>query len=147
MTSNNTSRIIGIGAWNFHDDGVGPWLAQALAARGLNAVVHTGDDTTLIEDFDTHSDVTLLDATQCGHAPGTITRLDASSTPVPLDVFHHSGPVLGIGEIVETARALGCLPPRLLLIGIEGESFAPGSGLSPKVRAAALQVLEELCAA
>jgi len=45
---------------------------------------------------------------------------------------------------VELARALGRLPPRLIIYGIEGKSFEAGAGLSPEVQAAVEGVVERV---
>ena len=53
---------------------------------------------------------------------------------------------LGLAEAVELARSLGRLPQRVVVYGIEGESFAFGKGLSAAVAAAADRVTEEVLA-
>jgi hydrogenase maturation protease len=49
---------------------------------------------------------------------------------------------------VELGRALGRLPPKLIAYGIEGVTFAPGTGLSPQashaVGVVAARLLSEL---
>ncbi len=50
---------------------------------------------------------------------------------------HTLGPI----EAVEVARALGSLPARVTLIGIEGGDFSWGTGLSPEVEAAVERVV------
>ncbi|MFD0981351.1 hydrogenase maturation protease [Tropicimonas aquimaris] len=144
MASRVKRFYIGVGNPMRHDDGVGPRIAEALAALGANTLVHAGDGMALIEPFDTHSDIVVFDATQSGRAAGTITRIDATKAPVPVEIFRHSTHRIGVGEAVETARALGCLPPRLLLIGIEGQRFDPGEGLSAPVERAARLLVEEM---
>ncbi|WP_165354638.1 hydrogenase maturation protease [Tropicimonas sp. IMCC6043] len=137
---------IGLGVANRRDGGVGIWLARALSQRGLPVLTISRDDAALIEAMDTHSDLVLLDATHAGHPPGTVTRIDAAAGPVPQDLFRHPAGSIGLGELVETARSLGCLPPKLLLIGIEGQDFSQGVGLSPKVEWAAARLIETLAA-
>lgn len=137
---------VGVGVANRRDGGVGIWLAQALAERGLPTLIISRDDAALIEAMDTHSDLVLLDATLAGHPPGTVTRIDAATGPVPPNLFRHPAGSVGLAEVVDTARTLGCLPPRLLLIGIEGKDFSPGVGLTPEVEWAAARLLETLCA-
>ncbi|NDR56130.1 hydrogenase maturation protease [Aliiruegeria sabulilitoris] len=145
MSLPSTTFCIGLGADNRHDGTVGLWLARTLTARGATqCVALSRDDAALIEAMDTHSDVILVDATQSGHAPGTITRFDASAAPVPLNVFRHPVGSVGAAEAVETARAMGCLPPKLQLVGIEGKDFSPGTGLTPQVEWAAARLLDEL---
>ncbi|SNT10224.1 hydrogenase maturation protease [Tropicimonas sediminicola] len=146
MASRIERLFIGVGNSLRRDDGVGPWIAEALAARGAKTLIHAGDGMALIEPFDTHSDVVVFDATQSGRAAGTITRIDAANAPVPVEIFRHSTHWIGVGEAVETARALGCLPPRLLLIGIEGQRFEPGEGLSAPVERAAQMLVDEMSA-
>jgi len=42
------------------------------------------------------------------------------------------------------ARALGRLPPRLIVYGVEGKAFEAGVGLSPEVKAAVQEVAERV---
>ena len=144
MSAGSDRFFIGLGAANRRDGFVGLWLAQALAERGAASLLVSRDDAALVEAMDTHSDVVLLDATQSGHAPGTVTRFDAITAPVPPNVFRHPAGSFGAAEVVEIARSMGCLPPRLRLIGIEGQDFSEGTGLSPAVEWAAWRLLEEL---
>jgi hydrogenase maturation protease len=51
---------------------------------------------------------------------------------------------LDVAAAIEFARALGRLPPRLIVYGIEGRSFTVSAGLSPEVERAIKQVLEQL---
>jgi hydrogenase maturation protease len=139
--------FIGVGNALRRDDGVGPWLAAQLAARGWPSVAHQGDGAGLIELFRGRPDVVLLDAMQSGAAPGTTRRLDAAEGPIAPALFRRSTHLFGLAEAVETARALGWLPARLIVYGIEGADFTPGSGLSSAVAAAASDLLEALAPA
>jgi len=136
--------FVGVGNSYRSDDGVGPWLAQALAKAGRGAQVHGGDGTGLIDLFGQHSDLVILDATLSGRPAGTLTRIDAMDGPVPAELFHYSTHRFGVAEAIETARALGMLPERLVLYGIEGASFAAGCDLSDPVARAAQDLLETL---
>lgn len=125
------------------DDGVGPWVAAGLAARGWPAGIHAGDGMDLIGRFDVPH-LVVIDATRSGAAPGTRVTLDGA-TPLPRGVFAASSHLFGLAEAVETARALGLLPRRLTVHGIEGAEFGFGSGLSPAVEIAAAALLAEIC--
>ena len=57
---------------------------------------------------------------------GTIHRLDASERELPAELFRASTHHVGLAEAVELARALGRLPARTVIYGIEGESFEIG---------------------
>ena len=55
--------------------------------------------------------------------------------------FHYSTHAFSVAEAIELGRALGKLPPRVILYGIEGKDFAAGETLSPEVASAADEVL------
>lgn len=119
-------------------------MADALAAKGLHAMVHAGDGTGLVDLFPAHAHVILVDATRSGAEPGTLIVLDAVAERLPASLFHYSTHRFGLAEAVETARALGALPSRLAVYGIEGMNFAGGAGLSPAVAATARTLVARL---
>jgi len=53
----------------------------------------------------------------------------------------------GLGAVVELARALQRLPDRLVLVGVEAESFDHGAPLSPAVRSAVDAAADQVGAA
>jgi hydrogenase maturation protease len=53
---------------------------------------------------------------------------------------------LGVGEAIELARALGRLPGRVVLYGIEAERIAAGAELTPAVSSAVDEVVERVLA-
>lgn len=136
--------ILGIGNAMRSDDGVGPFVAARLAAAGLNARVHCGDGTGIIDAMAAAQHLILIDATRSATAPGTRTSLDAIATPIPAEFFHYSTHRFGLAEAVETGRALGLLPPALTVHGIEGAAFEPGERLSPPVAKAAQALIAVL---
>ncbi|MDJ0631002.1 MAG: hydrogenase maturation protease [Rhodobacter sp.] len=135
---------IGIGNPFRRDDGVGPWLAARLAEHGLSTMAHEGDGTRLIDLFQTHPEIVILDASRSGARPGTLAEFDAIADAVPAEFFHYSTHRFGVAEAVETARVLGLLPRSLLLFAIEGMDFSHGEGLSPAVTEAAKTLLHRL---
>jgi hydrogenase maturation protease len=88
----------------------------------------------------------LIDAVQSGAAPGTVHRFDAAAQALPPTLLRCSTHALGVAEAVELARALGQLPARLAVYGVEGADFDIGDGLSAPDAAAAVALLEELIA-
>lgn len=136
--------IVGIGNTFRSDDGVGPFVAEALAARGFAAQVHAGDGTGLMDLFEAHQALVLVDATHSGAAPGTLVSFDAVAEKLPAELFHYSTHRFGLAEAVETARALGSLPKSLMVHGIEGCEFGAGTQLSGPVREAAERLIEHL---
>jgi len=128
--------IIGIGNDHRHDDAVGLIAARRLSASKLSRVTiveATGEGTALMELWQNADTVILLDAVRSGAVPGAIHRIDARTRIVPTHFLRCSTHAFGVAEAIELARALNRLPSRLLIFGIEGRDFTPGTGLSPDV--------------
>lgn len=136
--------FIGVGHPFRRDDGVGPWLAQELRDRGVEAKDHAGDGLDLATALGGAGRVLIADATQGDQPPGTVVVLDALAGPLPPGQFRNSTHEFGLRSAVELARALGMLPRSLQIVGIEGQDFGTGVGLSPPVQAAASDVLREI---
>jgi hydrogenase maturation protease len=138
--------ILGIGNRWRCDDGFGPMAADRLAALGFDAREHSGEGAGLMAAWEGFSRVIMIDASSGGGPPGTIRRLDASAETLPRGFFRYSSHLFGLAEAVETARALGTLPPGLVVYAVEGESFTFGEGLSPSVAAALDDVVTRVAA-
>ena len=139
--------IIGLGNEYRRDDAVGLVVARRLrqaAPKSVRVLEETGEGASLLESWQDADAVILIDAVQSGAAPGTLHRLDAHAQPMAKEFFRFSTHAFGLAEAVELARALGRLPPRLIVYGIEGKSFEAGVGLSPEVEAAAGVVVERV---
>jgi hydrogenase maturation protease len=132
--------IIGLGNDYRSDDGVGRVVARKLRAESLDGVdilEETGEGAALIEAWRGADFVILIDAVHSGGEPGAIYRIDANEEQIPRSLFHYSTHAFNVAEAVEMARALGQLPRRLVIYGIEGKNFASGVGLSPVIKRAA----------
>jgi hydrogenase maturation protease len=70
-----------------------------------------------------------------------IRRIAAHEGPLPAALSGSSTHLLGIADAIELARALGRLPERTIVYGIEGETFAAGDDLSEPVAAAVERVV------
>ncbi len=127
--------IIGVGNPEAGDDAAGPVVARRLGGR------ETGDPTEMLDLWSASDDVIVVDAVRSGSPAGTIHRFDATAGPLPERSFRGSTHALGVGDAIELARALGRLPKKLVVYGIEGSAFEPGAPMSPEVAAA----VEELC--
>jgi hydrogenase maturation protease len=97
------------------------------------------EGAALLEAWQGHAVVFLVDAAESGAAPGTIHRMDARARQIPRRLFHCSTHAFSVAEAVELARALDQLP-HLVLYGIEGKDFGAGAGLSAEVEQAAVEV-------
>jgi hydrogenase maturation protease len=145
--------VIGVGNPWRGDDAAGLHAARALRQllpAPIEVLEETGEPTGLLERFEHAEALWLIDAVRSGAAPGAIHRLDAGAEPLPPELFRSSTHHLGLAEAVELARALGRLPDRVVVYGIEGESFDTGSQLSSPVARAvtetARRVVEEVMA-
>jgi hydrogenase maturation protease len=140
----NETIVIGLGNEFRGDDGVGLLAAQQLRERGLAAVEHDGDLAALIDLWKGAAFIILIDAVSSGAAPGKLHRFDASASRLPREVFKSSTHTLDVADAVELSRALGTLPARVLVFGVEARDFSPGKGLSSEVQRAVPILIEEV---
>lgn len=139
--------VIGVGNRYRSDDAAGLLVTDELKARLPNSfeiIEQSGDGAELIEWWRDAGRVFIIDAVFSGAAPGTIFRYDANSGSVPRAHFECSTHAFGIAEAVELARSLGRLPSHLIIYGIEGESFASGTAVSPAVEESSHKTAELL---
>lgn len=114
-------------------------LREALP-ESVEVLEREGEPTGLIDAWEPTDEVWLVDAVSSGAAPGTVHRIDASKRELPAEIFRASTHHLGVPEAVELARALGRLPRRVIVYGVEGADFDAGRGITPEVDAAADRV-------
>jgi hydrogenase maturation protease len=118
------------------DDGIGLAVAERVRAgapSGVAVQVIEEEPSRVIDAFADVDVALVVDAVSTGAPAGTIHRFDASEAAVPSRELRSSTHALGIGEAVELARALGRLPARTVVFGVEGEEFSAREGLSPSV--------------
>ncbi len=129
--------VIGVGNDLRGDDGAGLELARRLAGRQSASAVavaaHRGEAVSMIELWRGAPAVIIVDAMRSGAPPGTILRLDASSAPIAWPRRSSSSHAIGPAEAIELSRALGTLPARVIVYGIEGAEFEAGAALSGPV--------------
>lgn len=124
------------------DDGAGPAVLALLRDPPLAAELFAPRvvPPDLYARWSPERAVILVDAVRSGAAPGTVHRLDARARPLPAELCGLSSHGLGLAQAVELARALGALPARLTVYGIEAGACALGTAPCPEVRAAAAEV-------
>jgi hydrogenase maturation protease len=135
--------VIGVGNALRGDDGAGPAVAEAVRTRAPHHVairVCEEEPTRLIDAIGEADAVVIVDAVSTGGPAGTVHRFDASEAPLPSRAFRSSTHALGIGDALELARALGRLPPRTIVFGIEGSDFTARDGLTPQVEQSVARV-------
>jgi hydrogenase maturation protease len=140
--------VIGVGnAWA-GDDAAGVLVARMVRQRapeGVAVIEHEGEPTALLDAWDGASLAIAVDATCGGGEPGTVCMLEATHEPLPVSFGGTSTHALSLAGVIELGRVLGRLPERLVVVGIEGESFeagaVPGPAVTAALREAAAQVL------
>lgn len=132
--------VIGVGNALRGDDAAGLEVARRLrpraAAAGILVREQEGEALGLLEQWRGAAAALLVDAIRSGAPAGTIHRMDASSEPLRAQLRGSSSThAIGMGEAIELARALGGLPARVVVYGVEGRCFSTGHGLSEEVEA------------
>jgi hydrogenase maturation protease len=138
---------IGIGNRLRGDDGAGIEVAERLrgvAPASLEVVACDAEPSRLMEAWDGADSVVLVDTVTSGAAAGTLHRFDACTAPVPARAFRSSTHAIGIADTIELARALGKLPRRVRVYGVEGADFDTGAGFTPAVEAALGRVVDAI---
>jgi hydrogenase maturation protease len=143
----NLLALIGVGNRFRHDDGAGLEVARRLRlARppGVNILERDGEPTSLLEAWGNAREALVVDGVFSDSEPGTLHRFEVADQPLPAELFRPSTHALGVADAVELARELGRLPDRLVVYGIEGESFEVGEGLTAVVESAVARLVTGL---
>jgi hydrogenase maturation protease len=134
-----SALIGGIGNVLLGDDGVGPYVLRLLESR-----YEFGDDIELVDLGTPALDLThqivglraliLVDSVASEEPAGTVSlyRKEDILRIAPAERLDPHSPALS--ECMATAEMLGKSPEHVLLVGIVGERYEPGSPLSESVR-------------
>jgi hydrogenase maturation protease len=135
--------VIGLGQRERGDDAIGPAVATMLASKRLPGVrvIEHEDPVRLLDEWQGADLVVVIDAIRSGQPPGTVRVLDARDDPMPDWTGGGGTHAFGLNAAVELARALGRLPARLLIVGVEAGHFRFAEPLSPAVAAAVAQAV------
>jgi hydrogenase maturation protease len=114
----------------------------------VRLVEHEGEPTALIDEWDGADLAIVVDAIWGRGRPGALRLFDATESSLPSHFTGSSTHAFDVSQAIELARALGRLPERLVVIGIEGRSFEAGATRRPEVTSAigkaARLVLEQI---
>lgn len=141
--------LIAVGNPYRGDDGAGPAVASAVreADPEVRVVETDGEPSRLLDAWEGADLAVLVDAVHSDAAPvGHVHRLVVTGeVSAPLAASAGAGSHgLGAGEAVALGRALGRLPGRLVILGIEGERFGIGERMSAEVVASVRAVAGEV---
>lgn len=147
---NNRIQLIGVGS-PFGDDRLGWLAAEALQCSSLVKTVEPGrmvisildrPGATLLAHWQNANDVILIDAVHSGAAPGTLHCLTAAD--LVSDGLPASSHGFGIACALELGSALGNIPGRVLLYGIEIDPAHVDQSLSPAVLSALPELIRRI---
>jgi len=144
--------IIAIGNPYRRDDGAAlavlAQVASLLDDVRVRLVELDGESVRLVQAWEGSSTVWIVDAVRSGRPAGTFHEVDAGRLGELDDSGARlgGGHLMGLGEAVDLARVLDLLPTTLRILGVEGESFDNGVGLSPSVQQAVIGAAEYLVA-
>jgi hydrogenase maturation protease len=130
--------VIGIGNPDRGDDAVGVQVARRVAdERPDICVLEFDDPSEALDAWAPEDTVVVADAINSGGHPGDIRVVDVVRRTLPAGNWSAAGThALGLAATVEIARALGQLPRRLVVVGVEAAQFDHGSPMSDAVQAA-----------
>jgi len=139
--------VLGVGNAERGDDGAGRAVARLLKdllPQNVEVIEHDGEATSLLAKLDGAASAYLVDACVSKSPPGTIHRIDANRETLPRVSSDMSTHGFGLAASIELGRALGQLPPHIVVYAIEGKSFEAGAALSEPVSAAVSVVVQEI---
>jgi hydrogenase maturation protease len=102
-----------------------PSIHATAVSEPVRVLDHLGGCETLL----------LVDACRSGAPAGAIHRL-VWPDPRLREPDNASTHGFGVARVLELAAALGCLPPQVVLIGVEAQTCGPTAEMSPPVRRA-----------
>jgi hydrogenase maturation protease len=132
--------LLGIGTRFRGDDVAGLRVAEAAGGVAMEAP----DAARLLDAWEGVTELVVVDAVRSDAAAGTIHRLDASERPLPAEMFTSDSHNFGLAQAIALGRAMGRLPGRVLVYGIEGKRFGLGDTVSPEVETAIAVLAGEL---
>jgi hydrogenase maturation protease len=141
--------VIGVGNPDRGDDAVGIEVARQVAVERLDVTVLEFDDPSeAIDAWEPDDTVVVTDAVSSGGRLGDIHVVDAVTQKLPTGRWSAGGThALGLAAAVEIARALGRLPRRLVVVGVEAKHFGHGAPMCDAVADAVPDAVEAVLAA
>ena len=141
--------VIGVGNAFRRDDAAAEEVARLVGEARIDGVtthMHEGTPDELIELWEGAELAIVVDAVRGTGVPGSTHRIEVGNERIPARARRDSSHAIGIGDVVELARALGRLPGRLVIVGVEAGDTDAGVGITPEASAAAVQLARDLTA-
>lgn len=140
--------VIGIGTPDHGDDAAGLLVAEHIRAASSPRTVTVrelvGDQLGLLDLWTGAREVYVIDAVRSGGPPGAVYRFDGAQR-LGAQFTNPSTHAFSLADVIELARAMDRVPPRLVGYGIEGTHWQLGDPVSPQVIDAVDTVTRRLC--
>lgn len=136
--------VVGIGQDDRSDDRIGLEIARELARDPTvpaQVVAYPGELTGLLELWKGRRLAVVIDAVRSSRAAGTIVRWEWGKGPPPPLGPTLSSHAVSLAHVVELGVAVGAMPERLVLFGVEAERFDLGGEMSRAVGSARAKVV------
>lgn len=127
--------VIGIGNTFRRDDGIGPAVAETVAAQhhpGVRVLSCVAEPTAILDAWSGSGLAVLVDAA-VGPPPGQVRTTHLDDLAEPVTVSSHD---LSLRQTWELGRALDRAPGEVLVVTIGVADTGHGTGLTPAVAAA-----------
>jgi hydrogenase maturation protease len=147
----NLKRILvaGVGNRLMGDDGFGPMVIDYLSSSGTPENVELRDigtaGLTIATDLNEYDAAIFLDSMDAEGEPGTVYQAEVEVEEGFEDMAELSKLSLhevGLEGLLKFSKALGTLPPKVVLIGCKPKTLEPGIRLSPEVEKAVPKAAE-----
>ncbi|MCM0082125.1 HyaD/HybD family hydrogenase maturation endopeptidase [Geomonas sp. Red32] len=142
--------VMGIGNLLLQDEGAGVRVVEEFGRRFLPIPgVHVLDGGTsgieLLSYLSGRDALILLDVVKGGLPAGAVSRYEGEEVPALFQqkISPHQ---LGISDLLATARLMGELPAKVVLLGIEPQSIGTGLELTREVARSVTTVAEQVAA-
>ena len=139
MTNNSKIKIIAVGNDLYGDDGIGHAVLEELTKipemHEIELIDGATDALGLIDHFENTDHIILIDAAQMGEKPGTVKIFTKDEVKLKIKMDHLTVHGISLAETFNIAKAVGKLPEKVTIIGIEPKNM----GISKKLSDTATQ--------
>ena len=143
MKSDKKILVAGVGNRLMGDDGFGPRVTDLLSLIPLPEIVEVRDigtaGLTIATDLSDYDLVVFIDSMNIEGEPGQLYKSDVvvegsleDTTELSRFTLHE----VGLEGLLKFSKAIGTLPPRVVLIGCKPKALGPSLVLSPEVEGA-----------
>ena len=148
MSERTLLLVLGLGNVLLEDDGVGAAAVALLrdwyeAPPGVSVLDGGTLGLSLLPYLEGADAVILVDAVRTDAPPGSFVRLTGEDV-APAVATRLSAHQVGVADLLDGARWLGCYPRRVVLLGLVPASMELRVGLSPSVQPALPALVERI---